>query len=386
MKKIFLIGLAATAILTGCSKDETMEMASQKAIGFETFVNKSTRAVDNDVTNSTIEAFKVYGFLNIPAAKVFDGTKVTRSYGSTWSYTPEQYWTTDGKYWFAAVACLQMKEDSYISDAYTLTWPNLLTEEKCYGPNMTFNNETANAKQDLVYAFNGARTDGSPSPEPGSGYTAVTSESDNVAVPFNFKHLLSRVKFVFTNEGGNDQTILRITNLKITDAYSKGSISTDQTSGKGIEESDILWPRLDNASNLTVEFDQQDIKGNETGTGATATAENDYRYLIPGQSEFTITFTAQFFAADGNTELSKSKTFTFGGKDENLAKVTIGKDAEGNENTIQKGYSYVFKASLSRQDVESEKLLPITFTVESVEDWVTEDKTENETELSTTTD
>lgn len=378
MKKNFLIGLAATAILTGCSKDETMEMASQKAIGFETFVNKSTRAIDNDVTNSTIAAFKVYGFLNTPAAKVFDGTKVTGSYGGTWSYTPEQYWTTDGKYWFAAVACLQMKENTYTSDAYTLTWPTeLTTEGKCYGPNITFDNNAASAKQDLVYAFNGARTNGSPSPEPGSGYIAPTSSADNIDVSFSFKHLLSRVKFVFTNEGGNDQTILRITSLKITDAYQTGSISTNQTNGEGIEESEIAW--IGNAE-LTVEFNEQDIAGNDTGTGATA--ENDYRYLIPGQSEFTITFTAQFFAADGNTELSKSKTFTFDGEDGNLAKVTIGKDAEGNENTIQKGYSYVFKASLSRQDVESKELLPITFTVESVEDWVTE----NETELSTTTD
>lgn len=385
MKKIFLIGLAATAVLTGCSKDETMEMASQKAIGFETFVNKSTRAIDKDVTNSTIEAFKVYGFLNTPAAKVFDGTKVTKSYDGTWSYTPKQYWTTGGKYWFAAVACLQMKENTYTSDAYTLTWPTgLTTEGKCYGPDITFDNNAASAKQDLVYAFNGARTDGSPSPEPGSGYTAPTSAANNIDVSFSFKHLLSRVKFVFTNNGGNDQTILRITSLKITDAYQTGSISTDQTSEKGIEKSDILWTSPDDDPGLTVEFDQQDIKGNETGTGATA--DNDYRYLIPGQSEFTITFTAQFFAADGSTELGNAKTFTFDGVSGNLAKVTIGKDAEGNENKIQKGYSYVFKASLSRQDVESKELLPITFMVESVEDWVTDEKTETTTELSTTTD
>ena len=39
MKKIFLIGLAATAMLASCSNDETVEMAQNtKAIGFSSFL------------------------------------------------------------------------------------------------------------------------------------------------------------------------------------------------------------------------------------------------------------------------------------------------------------------------------------------------------------
>ena len=46
MKKIFLIGLAATAMLASCSNDETVEMAQQKAIGFSNaFVNNGTRSI-----------------------------------------------------------------------------------------------------------------------------------------------------------------------------------------------------------------------------------------------------------------------------------------------------------------------------------------------------
>lgn len=46
MKKLFMIGLAATAMLASCSNDETMEMAQQKAIGFSNaFVNNGTRSI-----------------------------------------------------------------------------------------------------------------------------------------------------------------------------------------------------------------------------------------------------------------------------------------------------------------------------------------------------
>ena len=45
-KNLFLLGLAVAA-LTSCTNDEVVEMQqpTQKAIGFETFVNKGTRAI-----------------------------------------------------------------------------------------------------------------------------------------------------------------------------------------------------------------------------------------------------------------------------------------------------------------------------------------------------
>ena len=58
MKKIFLIGLAATAMLASCSNDETVEMAQNtKAIGFSSFIDKCTRATDSVM--SILGAFEV---------------------------------------------------------------------------------------------------------------------------------------------------------------------------------------------------------------------------------------------------------------------------------------------------------------------------------------
>ena len=44
MKKFLFLGIAATAMFASCTNDEMVEMNPQSAIGFETFVDKSTRA------------------------------------------------------------------------------------------------------------------------------------------------------------------------------------------------------------------------------------------------------------------------------------------------------------------------------------------------------
>ena len=78
MKKIFLIGLTAAAMMASCSNDETVEMAQQKAIGFSNaFVNNGTRSVhDPSFTTLTLEDFAVYGFTQ--KGQIFDGVKVSK--------------------------------------------------------------------------------------------------------------------------------------------------------------------------------------------------------------------------------------------------------------------------------------------------------------------
>ena len=44
MKKFFIMGMAAMGlVLTACNNDETVEVAKGNAIGFSSFVDKSTR-------------------------------------------------------------------------------------------------------------------------------------------------------------------------------------------------------------------------------------------------------------------------------------------------------------------------------------------------------
>lgn len=89
MKKIFLIGLAATAMLASCSNDETVEMAQNtKAIGFSSFIDKSTRATDTDITN--LGAIEVYGWRD--DAQIFNAQAVTVDATGNGTYSPLQYW------------------------------------------------------------------------------------------------------------------------------------------------------------------------------------------------------------------------------------------------------------------------------------------------------
>ena len=58
MKRSLILLGAVTATLASCSKSEVVDVNDSQAIGFETFVNKSTRAVTNDegtVTNKLLE-------------------------------------------------------------------------------------------------------------------------------------------------------------------------------------------------------------------------------------------------------------------------------------------------------------------------------------------
>lgn len=48
MKRSLILLGAVTATLASCSKSEVVDVNDSQAIGFETFVNKSTRAVTND--------------------------------------------------------------------------------------------------------------------------------------------------------------------------------------------------------------------------------------------------------------------------------------------------------------------------------------------------
>ena len=59
MKRFLFLGIAATAMFASCTNDEMVEMNPQSAIGFETFVDKSTRAA-TDVTEDNLNKFKVW--------------------------------------------------------------------------------------------------------------------------------------------------------------------------------------------------------------------------------------------------------------------------------------------------------------------------------------
>ena len=177
--------------------------------------------------------------------KPFEGTDFNRT-GSTWNYTGTVYWEKDYKYSFQALAP---------HDAYTFTAPANYGE---WG-SLTFDNKTG--ETDLIYAAKIADI-----------YRGGVCPA---AVNLNFNHLLSRVRFQFKN-GMDDGSQVTVSNVKITNAYSKG------TATLGEKLADVVW-----APTVPAEL----VFGDMTGKVDNVTGISDHKYMIPATAtDYNITF------------------------------------------------------------------------------------------------
>jgi hypothetical protein len=120
MKKLFVCALAAS-MFTACSQDETVSQQSPMQISFaNAFVNNATRAVtatDPSTTDESLTAFDVWGFMNNPSGVIFEGEDVTGSKGN-FSYVNTQYWVANNKYYFAALAPMNMECNKRVGDIF----------------------------------------------------------------------------------------------------------------------------------------------------------------------------------------------------------------------------------------------------------------------------
>lgn len=341
MKKIFLIGLAATAMLASCSNDETVEMAQSKAIGFSNaFVNNGTRSiVDPSFTTKTLEDFAVYGFSQ--AGQIFKGDKVYKggSASTGWSYDVLQYWVPGNTYTFGAIAPYSVAEN--VSD---VALPENATKVEM---TVAFTNTDAD-QVDLLHA----------APAQIAG-TEVT-ETYQTPVGMTFSHQLSKVKFSFENAVGEGYNV-KVSNIKITDAYTNGTLT--------VAAGGNTWNAQTN-NTLGLNFGNvvaDDATTNEAAVIANAVTLESYneKLMIPmdKSATYTVTFTAELFQGD----------VLLGSYDH---EVTI-KDVE-----LKLGYCYDFKASLNRKNITDKPLNPIEFDVTDVEDW---NKTEIDQELDVST-
>lgn len=307
MNKFFLLGVAAVAMLAGCTNDETVEMAPQNAISFTSVVDKSTKATV-DVTTANLTAFWVYGWKGND--ELFDAQEVKKESGE-WKYTPEKYWEANGNYAFEAIAPKSGQNGVTFTAAKT-------------GGTISFTND---AVTDLVYA------------NPVTKTTGASITSDPGKVNFTFKHMLSRVKFTFKNTfPANAAAKISVKDVKITNAYTKGVITPAATTP--------AWDTSSGTATLSVSFPGtiQNLPAN-TGTG-----ETDHKYLIPvSNPSYTVSFMVTL------TQGSVSKDYP------HTATITT---------SMQPGMSYNFVASLNEQNTADDELYPIQFEA-TVTEWGT---------------
>lgn len=335
MKKIFLIGLAATAMLASCSNDETVEMAQSKAIGFsDTFVNNGTRSiVDPSFTTTSLEDFAVYGFTQ--NGQIFNGTKVS---APSWTYSPLQYWVAGNTYTFGAIAPAAQKDN--VSKV-------ALDNEKV-GMEVAFTND---GETDLLHAA------------PAAVICDAAYAKNPDKVKMTFSHQLSKVKFSFENAVGEGYNV-KVSNVKITNAYTNGTLI--------VAAAGNTWS---NQTSNTLELDFGNVVADDATADEAAVIANNAtlesyneKLMIPmgATVTYTVTFTAELFQGEVSVgEFNHTTTI---------------KDIE-----FKLGYCYDFKATLTHENIVDPEnpLKPIEFTVDGITDWNQED-IEQTLEVSTT--
>lgn len=328
MKKLFMIGLAATAMLASCSNDETVEMAQQKAIGFSNaFVNNGTRSiVDPSFTTETLEDFAVYGFTQ--AGQIFKGDKVYKggSASTGWSYDVLQYWVPGNTYTFGAIA-----PHSVATNVSDVALPE---NAKKVEMTVAFTNTDAD-QVDLLHA------------EPVQIAGTEVTETYKTPVSMTFRHQLSKVKFSFENAVGEGYNV-KVSNIKIMDAYTNGTLT--------VAANGNTWSAQ---ANNTLELDfgnvvADDATADEAAVIANAATLESYneKLMIPmdATATYTVTFTAELYQGDVLLGSYNHKV-----KIENVE--------------FKLGYCYDFKASLTHENITDKPLNPIEFDVTNVEDW-----------------
>ena len=303
------MGLAAMGMfLTSCSSDETVEQAKGSAIGFSSFVDKSTRGASDDVTLANLGSIEVYGWRG--DTQIFNAQQVTVSADGEGTYSPLQYWEANYTYNFEAIAPKNGEKGVTFAAAKT-------------GGEITFVN---NATTDLLYAKAAETT------TPAS----ITAQPEKVN--FTFKHQLARVKFTFKNTfPANAAAKITVKDVKITNAYKNGTITPAAANAK--------WNATDNT--LEVAFASDNVKNLAANTGVGST---DHMYLIPTgvASEYTVTFTVTLDQNGVTTDYDHTVTFS---------------------TTQEQGKSYNYIAEINNTNIDPKnELYPIEFKA-TVEDW-----------------
>ena len=301
-------------------------MQDPAAIGFEAnWVENATRAneaVDPSTTTTSLTGFDVWGFMDSPAGKVFEGEDVTGSQGN-FSYVNTQYWIPGHDYYFAALAPMN-----------SANW-NLNTKAaNPYGAGIVdFHN--VDGTEDLLYAAKMLSTKGLKAGE----------APENGVVKLQFSHLLSKVKFTFTNGFDNENAKIDVKDVRMeVPAFASINLAVENW----WDNND--WTLAEGKTTLAF----GDACAN-TGIRVKQETANE-RLTIPADAtqKYTVTFDVVFYQG-AVVAYKGTKTVTI----ENVA--------------LEMGKAYNFKAELNASNIMADgtELLPIVFDVEEVKDWVT---------------
>lgn len=337
MKGTILTALAAGAVvLAGCAKIETTEVPESRVIGFDNFV---TNAVKTSITAKTdLSKFYVYGYYGTTPTDVFTNQEVQVAWeqGSpTCTYSPSKYWIENEHYYFAAYSDGNDKIDNG-----QITYADVSGRTG----HLTISDYTVNAADDdLIYSY----ADNS-----GNGYSYYGNNSMK-PVPFDFKHILSKVTFKFSKAAdlnGTDLTIRNFSvNLKTTGTFTGADLS-------GTTQYPLSTWNASSSANPFTTFSKFSNKSLTLNSDVTAgqpvtTVETGFTAIPQSVASYTISFDVTYI--DPTDKTGKTGKFN----------VSI----EGTDgNNWNPGYHYIYTAEIKAVNLDLE---PIVFTVNTVGTW-----------------
>ena len=311
MKKILFVALAAVG-LTACVQNEELSVPQSDVIAFgNAYLDNAVRgAEDPSTTTNSISGFNVWGFMDTNAGTVFTAQDVEKKNG-VWGYNGTQYWTPNHLYHFSALSPMD-----------SANWQiGTATIDGIYGVEFT----NVDGTEDLLYATTEVSTAGK----------TLTSTYDVVTMPFY--HILSKVKFTFTNGFGTNNMYVKVSEVKMT-APKSGTIDLEGefTNYQG------GWVLGTEATTLAF----GDVEKLAMGTNAEVAAE---RFTIPAGTDYVynVSFKVTVYAGTEKA-LEVDKTATISGY------------------ALEMGKAYNFTAEINPDNLG---LAPIEFTA-TVEDWI----------------
>ena len=347
-KSILMLGLAVAA-MTSCTNDEVVEVnqSTQKAIGFETFVNKGTRtisettnpALDDENVVTGLKKFYVYGYHG--NVTDFDGATVSGTYDANstdnpkikWTHTGDTKYWANGTYYFAAYANGN-NADSLLDVSFasqTLTIPN-------YSVSYTTEAQTATITDapDLVAAIK----------------TETGTMQRTAKVNFTFKHLLTKIKFHIVNNNTQGLTV-DITDVVVSNVKKIGTFASTYAADWAPAQTD--WTTSGDAVTNFTPITAQSLQASNANATTDEVASAEF-YVIPQEltdDGIKISFTANY--KQGESIVSTQNV--------NLTLKKVDQEQGLSHTSWTPGYSYVYTIGLPQSAT------PIEFGTPSVTTW-----------------
>lgn len=321
-RSLFMLGVAVAA-LSGCSQSEILEVAEGRAIGFSSFVNNNTRAVD-EVTTGNLSEYYVFGNYGSGGASDWTGQAFNNELNTTL-----YYWQPSMTYRFGAYA--DGNGGKIASSAVSFDAEN---------SKLTFTNYNPDDTKDLVAAVTGDKT--------ADTYIA----SSGTKVPLNFKHLLSQVKLTFTSTAAATYK-LTISDVRIAEAV---STCTGEYTTTG-----VTWDTDGTTTKKGYVYDFFETEGKEISSEV---SQYQSKLVIPqsGTELLYVYFTATIKGEKPSGSKISTKNF----------RAALGHTAaDVDANAWEPSYCYNYIANVEIKDIvdNPDNLVEINFKVTGVEEW-----------------